>query len=257
MSVSQRIDAGVGWITLDRPDRMNAITVQLASELNRAITELGREPGVNVIVIRGAGGNFCAGGDFTEVEYLRADGAAALTRLFAAFRAACDSIAEVEIPVIAAVTGVAAAGGFELMQAADIVLVSDEARIADNHVKFGMIPGGGGTVRLARIVGRQLALALLLSGDRIGGTDAAALGLAYRSYPHAEFDVAVTQFAQRLAGRSRRAVVSIKRLVNSGLGSTLPDALDVELGAVVGHIVGTAGAASIEQFNTRGQETRA
>ena len=80
------------------------------------------------------------------------------------------------------------AGGFELMQAADIVIVSDDAKIADNHINFGMIPGGGSTQRLPRLVGRQLALGLLLSGDRLSGLDAVRLGLAYRSFAPQDFD---------------------------------------------------------------------
>lgn len=132
----------VAVITLNRPEQMNALTVALSGELERAVRELGNDPEVNVILIRGSEGNFCAGGDFNEVESLRAEGPDALRTLFVAFRRACDAIAEIEVPVVAAVQGVAMAGGFELMQASDIVLVSDDARIADNHVRFGMIPGG-------------------------------------------------------------------------------------------------------------------
>ena len=105
------------------------------------------------------------------------------------------------------------AGGFELMQAADIVLVSDDARIADNHINFGMIPGGGSTQRLPRLVGRQIALGLLLIGDRLSGADAVRLGLAYRGFPPAEFDDGYERFAGDLAGRARSAVTAIKRLV--------------------------------------------
>ena len=230
------VDGRVGRITLNRPDRLNAIDVALAKRLGCAIADLGHDPDVNVIVIRGAGGNFSAGGDFAEVERLRAEGTAALTSLFVAFRAACDGIAGVDVPVIAAVEGVAAAGGFELMQAADIVLISENARIADSHVKFGMIPGGGSTARLPRIVGRQQALGLLLSGDEFSGADAVRLGLAYRSYPEAEFDAGVAGFADVLAARSREAVTTIKRLVNGHLNKSLPKALDAELAAVVDHI---------------------
>lgn len=110
MSVSYQADSGIGQITLNRPERMNAISIELATGLERAILDLGRDPAVNVIVIRGAGGNFSAGGDFGEVERLRAEGAPALKGLFSAFRAACDAISAVEIPVVAAVQGVAAAG---------------------------------------------------------------------------------------------------------------------------------------------------
>jgi enoyl-CoA hydratase/carnithine racemase len=227
---------GVGRITLNRPERMNAVTVQLCRELGKAIADLGADPDINVIVIRGSGGNFCAGGDFAEVERLRAEGVSTLRTLFAAFRDACALIARVDVPVIAAVEGVAMAGGFELMQAADIVLVSDDARIADNHINVGMIPGGGSTQRLARIVGRQQALGMLLSGDGFSGVEALARGLAYRSFLPAEFDDAVERFVSQLACRSRAAVTTIKRLVHGGLGRSVDEGLDAEMDAVVEHV---------------------
>ncbi|QZT59984.1 enoyl-CoA hydratase/isomerase family protein [Mycolicibacterium austroafricanum] len=229
---------------------MNAISVALATELAAALQKLGTNPDVNVILIRGAGGNLCAGGDFEEVERLRAKGPAALGTLFTAFRRACDAITDIAVPVVVAVEGVAAAGGFELMQAADIVLVSDAARIADNHIRFGMIPGGGSTARLPRLIGRQQALATLLSGDRLSGADAVACGLAYRCYPQADFDENVATFVGALAGRSRQAVTTIKALVDNGLRGSLDQALTDEIDAVVPHIIG-AGAASAAAFESR------
>ena len=166
MNVVQHASAdGVGYITLNRPECMNAVTTELARQLEQALRKLSADPAVNVIVIRGAGGNFCAGGDVAEVERLRAAGRGPLRTLFDAFRGACDAVSAVDVPVVAAVEGVAMAGGFELMQAADIVIVSDDAKIADSHINFGMIPGGGSTQRLPHLVGRQIALGLLLSGD--------------------------------------------------------------------------------------------
>ena len=243
---------GIAWITLNRPERMNAITVALSRELEKAIVELGSDPTVTVVVIRGAEGNFCAGGDFDEVELLRPQGPDALRQLFVAFRRACEAIARVEVPVVAAVEGVAMAGGFELMQACDIVLVSEDARIADNHIKFGMIPGGGSTQRLARLVGRQQALGLLLSGDRISGADAVRLGLAYRSFPQPEFDDGVRRFAADLAARRREAVTSIKRLVYAGLEVALSAGLEDEIDSVVDHICGHAGQNGVAAFRQRG-----
>jgi enoyl-CoA hydratase/carnithine racemase len=248
--VTATISAGIGWITLNRPQHMNAITVGLGRELEAALKSLGADPAVNVVVLRGAGGNFCAGGDFEEVGRLRSEGAEALRGLFTAFRRACDAIAATEIPVIAAVEGVAMAGGFELMQAADIVLVSDAARIADNHISFGMIPGGGSTQRLPRLVGRQLALGLLLSGDRLSGADAVRLGLAYRSVPAAEFGSAVEDFVAALAARSRTAVTTIKRLVNNSAGQPR-EGLDDEITAVVDHVIGDAGRNAVAAFGER------
>src|ERR1700739_3667684 len=209
VSVAQHAIAdGVGHITLNRPERMNVVTCELARQLEHALSDLSSDPAVNVIVIRGAGKNFCAGGDVDEVERLGSAGPEALRTLFDAFRRACDAIAAVDVPVIAAVEGVAMAGGFELMQAADIVIVSDEAKIADSHINFGMIPGGGSTQRLPRLVGRQAALGLLLSGDRLSGPDAVRIGLAYRSFASQDFDEGLRQFVMKLANRDRAAVAT-------------------------------------------------
>lgn len=251
-AVSVTEAAGIGRVTLDRPEQMNAVNVELGVDLERAIQLLGSDPAVNVILIRGAGGNFCAGGDFAEVERLREQGPAALRTLFAAFRAACEAIADVDVPVVAAVEGAAAAGGFELMQAADIVLVSDDARIADNHVRFGMIPGGGSTQRLPRLVGRQQAMGLLLSGERLSGTDAVRLGLAYRSFPQSEFDDATERFVATMAGRERSALMAIKQLVVSGMQKPVAAGLDDELAEVVRHISEGAGRNGASAFSERG-----
>jgi enoyl-CoA hydratase/carnithine racemase len=245
--VLRTISDGVGRITLNRPDHMNAITVDLAHELEQSI--LGVAADVNVVLIRGAGGNFCAGGDVDEVQRLRSIGPLALRELFTAFRRACDAIARVDVPVVVAVDGVAMAGGFELMQAADIVLVRDDARIADQHINFGMIPGGGGTQRLPRLVGRQTALGLLLSGDKLSGTDAVRLGLAYKSFPKETFDDEVERFVTTLAARQRDAVTAIKRLVHPE--KPLAEGLDDEIDAVVAHI-GADDLAAFGKLGARG-----
>jgi enoyl-CoA hydratase/carnithine racemase len=243
---------GIGRITLNRPEQMNAITVALGQELEAAMHDLGDRADVSVVLIRGAGGNFSAGGDFHEVERLRAGGPDALVPLFDNFSRACRAINQVEVPVIVAVEGVAMAGGFELMQAADIALVRDDARIADNHISFGQVPGGGGSQRLPRLVGTQRALGLLLSGDRFSGLDAVAWGLAYRSYPAEKFDDAIEAFVAKMAGRRRDALVGIKRLVRTGVGLPLDDGLDLELRTVVAHISGDAGGDGVSTFRGKG-----
>lgn len=236
MLVARGIAEGVGQLTLNRPERMNAVTVDLAVQLEDALRAVSADPEVNVILIRGAGKNFCAGGDVGEVERLRSAGPVQLRTLFDAFRQACDVIATVDVPVVAAVEGVAMAGGFELMQAADIVLVSDDARIADSHINFGMIPGGGGTQRLPGLVGRQIALGLLLSGECLSGLDAVRLGLAYRSFAPHEFSSGVDDFVTQLASRDRTASIAIKKLVSHAHASALAQGLDDEIAAVVKHI---------------------
>jgi enoyl-CoA hydratase/carnithine racemase len=244
---------GVGRITLDRPEQMNAITIDLGRELEAALREVGARDDVGVVLLRGAGGNFSAGGDFHEVERLRAGGPDALVPLFAHFAAACRAVAEIPQPVVAAVEGVAMAGGFELMQAADIALVRDDARLRDNHVVYGQVPGGGSSQRLPRLVGRQRALGHLLSGDRLSAREAVEWGLAYRSFPAESFDSAVEELVRTMTTRRRDALVGIKRLVHAGLALDLDAGLDLELETVVAHISGEAGGAGVSSFTGKGQ----
>ncbi|MGQ4618600.1 enoyl-CoA hydratase-related protein [Nocardia sp. R7R-8] len=236
----------IATITLNRPARMNAITVELGARLHAALTDAAER--AKVIVIRGSGNNFCAGGDFHELQRLRAQGRDAMAPLFANFRAACDAIATLPIPVICAVEGHATAGGFELLQAADIVLLHENASLADIHSRYGQVPGGGGTQRLARLVGRQRALAHILTGDRLTADEAVAWGLAYRTYPAAEFDSAVSDFAKALAAKDATALAKSKRLVHQGLGMSLSDGLSLEFETVLDHLVSAAAGDGIGGF---------
>lgn len=243
------IENRAGWITLNRPEAMNAVTVDLALALERALAHLAEE--ADVIVIRGAGGNFSVGGDFKELERLRARGAAAMAELFESFGRALALIAELPVPVVAAVEGYAMAGGFELMLAADIAVVAETAVIADNHSNFGQVPGGGSSQRLPRLVGRQRALAHILTGDRLSGAQAAAWGLAYRAVPPADLDAAVRELAGRLAGKGREALARTKRLVYRGLELPLAEGLALERAEVLTHLAGASAGEGIASF-TRG-----
>jgi enoyl-CoA hydratase/carnithine racemase len=244
--VTTRAADGVGWLTLSRPKAYNAITVELARALERALVELAEE--VNVIVIRGEGGNFSVGGDFKEVERLRAQGKGAMRELFEAFGRACGVIARLPVAVIAAVEGYAMAGGFELMQACDLAIVSEDARIGDNHSNFGQIPGGGSSQRLPRLVGRQRALGIILTGDHLSGTDAVRIGLAYRAEPAESFEAAVGDLAARLAAKSRDALARSKRLVYEGLELPLGEGLALEVETVLEHLGETSAGAGIDRF---------
>jgi enoyl-CoA hydratase/carnithine racemase len=249
--VLTEVDGRIGRITLNRPDAYNAISVELARSLEHALRELGSDERVNVILIRGAGGNFSVGGDFKELEQLRATGVEAMRELFESFAAACSAITSVAVPVIAAVEGYAMAGGFELMQATDITLVREDAKLADNHTNFGLIPGGGSSQRLPRLIGRQRALGLILTGDRLSGAEAAAWGLAYRAYAAGEFDGAVQELALKLAAKSRDALTRCKRLVYEGLDGSLEDGIRLEVEAVLEHLQSDAAAEAFEQFAAR------
>jgi len=246
------VEGGVATIVLNRPRASNAITVALAAGLGDALRAAAGQ--ARVIVIRGAGGHFCAGGDFGEVSRLRAGGPDALRPLFETFVGACELIAELPVPVIAAVEGYAMAGGFELIQSCDIAIARDDAVLADNHLNFGMIPGGGGSQRLPRIAGLPRALGLILSGDRLTGTQAQQWGVVYRAVPAEEFEAAVAGLAANLAGKDPVALTRAKRLVRDGLRLPLRDGLALETEAIIDHLGGPGAAGGISRFAGRERE---
>ncbi|MDN5920743.1 MAG: enoyl-CoA hydratase/isomerase family protein, partial [Pseudonocardia sp.] len=205
-------------------------------------------------------------GDFHEVARLREHGSessacgtsmstVALRPLFETFVGACELIAELPVPVVAAVEGYAMAGGFELVQSVDIAVVRDDAVLADNHANFGMIPGGGGSQRLPRIVGVQRALGHILTGDRLSGAQAVEWGLAYRSAPAGEFDAVVDALVANLAGKDRDALARIKNLVRGGLRGSLSDGLAAETTSTLQHLAGERAGAGIGRFTGRRGET--
>lgn len=224
----------VAYVLLNRPQAFNALTIELLTRLDETLVGVSED--VHVVVIRGAGGNFSAGGDRGEVARLRQEGPDGTRRLFAKFRRTCELIQELPVPVIAAVEGYAVAGGFELMQACDVAVVSIDASIADIHSQFGQLPAGGGSQRLPRLVGHHRALGHMLTGDRLTGEDAVAWGLAYQCAPAGEFDSAVEALAERIAVKPREVLRRTKQLVHQGLELPLEGGLDLELNAVLEHL---------------------
>jgi enoyl-CoA hydratase/carnithine racemase len=237
-------EGGVGTVTLNRPHAMNTITTGLARELNVAIRTLSGT--CDVIVLRGAGGNFSAGGDFDELAVLRGEGAPAMRQLFEAFHGACNSIAAMPVPVIAAVEGTATGAGFELMLAADFAIVAEDAKLAhSNRTSAGPVPGGA-SQRLLRLAGAQRTLGMILTGDEITGTEAAQWGIAYRAVPAAEVDPAVAEIAARLARQDRAALRKSKELIYQGLKQPLSAKTSSQLDAALAYLASEDDASSIE-----------
>ncbi|MGQ0465109.1 MAG: enoyl-CoA hydratase/isomerase family protein [Sporichthyaceae bacterium] len=234
------VDGAVGRLTLNRADAKNAISLGLARELGEAVAKTA--PSVDVLVIRGAGGTFCAGGDVAEVARLRDAGREALAELFAAFRGATAAIAAAEVPVVAVVEGHAVAGGFELAQACDVVVAAETAVFADIHARYGQIPGGGGSQLLPRLVGRMRASAHVLTGDSLTARQALEWGLVYEVFAPDEVEAGVANLVRRLTRGSRAARTTSKRLIREGVEQPLAAGLDLELEAVLGHIMGSGGS---------------
>jgi enoyl-CoA hydratase len=217
-----RADA-VLTLTLNRPDRLNAWHREMIGELRALADELTQATDVRVLVITGAGRAFSAGEDVGGMQAL----AEADTRVYRALarqvHSVFDTLEELELPVVAAINGVAAGGGLELALACDIRIASDAARVGLPENNVGLIPGSGGISRLVKLVGLARAKEIvLLRGDMLSARDALDLGLVHRVVPTAEFSAEVEAVAARLAGKAPLALglakLALNRAANMGWG---------------------------------------
>lgn len=229
---------GIRTVWLNRPSAMNAFTIGQGEALIEALEDV--PASTRVIVIRGRGGNFSVGGDFRELQELQRGGSEAMRPMFANFRRACELIRDLPVPVICAVEGYAMAGGFELLQVADIVVLHEDAKLADTHSNHGMVPGGGSTQRLHRVIGRQRASGHILTGDRMTAQDALAWGLAYRVFAAESFEEDVQELATNIAGKDAAALAVTKQLLNAAQVLPVSEGLAAETEAVLQHLAGGA-----------------
>ena len=215
----------VAYVTLNRPTALNALNTALRRDLQQCFTDLQADPGVRVVVITGAGRAFCAGADIKEwreptsvvedrEERLRFNVWQAMSRC--------------EAPIIAAINGYALGGGCELAMCCDIRIASDQAQLGLTEVTLGIIPGGGGTQRLPRLVGPGKALELILTGKRIDAHEALRLSLVEQVVPHDQLEVVVGELAQTIVSRAPLAVKYAKEATVRGLELPLSEGLKVE-----------------------------
>lgn len=218
---------GVGWIILNRPEAMNAVNDALREGLPQALAAMEADPAVRVIVLAGNGDRaFCVGADIRES---RAPETAVEAHARLAAMRWITGFADAEKPVIAAVHGFCLGGGLELALAADIRIASADARFGLPETALGLIPGGGGTQRLARLVGVGRALDLILTGDRADAAEALRLGLVTRVVADAADLRRDTQaLAARIAARPPRATAFAKAAVKGALDMPLEAGLAQE-----------------------------
>lgn len=210
LEVGQRVD-GVATVTIDRPDARNALNTQVRDELKRTMTVLDDDDGVRVVVLTGSdeAKAFVAGadvGDLRDRGPLEQREAGARPRVY-------ETVADVEVPVIARINGHALGGGCELAQACDIRIASEYAKLGQPEVTLGLMPGGGATQRLPRLIGTGQAMRLILSGELVDADEAARIGLVEESVPHDELDDRVYELAGRIAENGPLAVRLARRAV--------------------------------------------
>lgn len=227
----------VAWIRLNRPRAMNALNHDLLDALDSALDAVENDVVIRVAVLTGAGGVFCAGADLKGL--VGADGSVdedALLMLVRRAGATISRIPAVGKPVIAAVNGLAVAGGLELVLACDLVVAAKGARLGDAHANYGLLPGGGGAVRLARVVGPTVAKYLAFTGDFLSAVDLVPLGLVNQVVDDDELDARVGELAERLANKSGAGLAHMKRLIDDGLEQPLVTALRLEQQALAVHV---------------------
>ena len=222
----------VAVITLHRPEKFNAFAGDMRERLIEALERVAASD-AHVLVITGAGRAFCAGGDVGFMQELKAAGASydGLAPLVDAGRDIVTRLAALPIPVIAAVNGVAAGAGANLMLACDVRLASDEARFGESFVKIGLHADWGGTFALPRVVGLAKALDLCWTGDLASADDMLRLGLVQRVWPAASFAAEWQAYATRLAAAPQTSVRALKSNLRASLHRTLEQCLDAESAA--------------------------
>ena len=197
-------------IRLNRPERMNALGVDMTGALRAALARV-PDSGARVLVMRGTGKAFCAGADLKERRTMQqADRVAHNAAIY-------DAIAAIEatpIPVIAAINGLALGGGCEMVLACDLRIIVEDASIGLTESRIGAIPGAGGTQRLPRVVGAPYALEMMLTGEPISGLRAAQIGLANRAVPAAELESTVREMATRMANLPSKFLQLKKSSIN-------------------------------------------
>jgi len=222
-TVLTEIHGRVGLVRLNRPQAMNAFNLLMLTELFDALEEFDRDENIGAMVVTGAEKAFAAGADIKEM----AD-ASAFTMLSEERVEKFDRIRSIRKPVIAAVSGWALGGGCEVALSCDMIVASETARFGQPEITIGVIPGAGGTQRLARLLGKQLAMEMVINNRTLSAAEAAQFGLVNRVVPVEGFLDEVIAFAGEIAARAPLAVRMAKESINAAFETTLTEGLKVE-----------------------------
>jgi enoyl-CoA hydratase len=216
------------WARLNRPGALNGLTPEVADGLDAALDVAAADPEVRALVVAGTGRAFCAGADLKYLQSVEDDPGAHIAFL----RRVGESFDRLEAfgkPVIAAVNGVAVAGGLELLLCCDLVVASEDARIGDAHANYGLLPGAGSSVRLARRIGITRAKHLLFTGAMVSATEMRSAGLVNDVVPAEQLEEAVAELVAALATKSPLGLARVKQLANDALESPAAVGLRAEL----------------------------
>lgn len=220
-----RIESGVGWLTMNRPEMRNALNAEMREEMFAVVAETASNPDIRCLVVTGAGKGFCTGADLSGNRSAQGDAPPDPGAVRNAMRANTQRLIrafwELEKPVVAAVNGVAAGFGVHLALACDLIVASEAARFIEVFVRRGICVDAAGAYLLLRRVGMAHAKELVFLGDDLPAADAARIGLINRCVPAAELEATTRQLAERLAQGPTFALGMSKRLLNRALDSDM------------------------------------
>lgn len=216
----------VACITLNRPDKYNSFNRALALELQQALDRCRLETDIRAVLLTGAGKAFCAGQDLAEVLTLDDNGLSVI--LLEQLNPVVEKIRQLQKPVVCAVNGVAAGAGANIALGCDITLAAESASFIQAFSKIGLIPDSGGTYLLPRLIGLQRATALMMLGDKLSASEAAAMGMIYQVCPDDTLQTQALALAERLANMPTRALALTKQALQLSLSNDLTAQLAVE-----------------------------
>ena len=225
-TVLKRIENGVAYLTLNRPEKFNSFNRDMAVTLQGHLDDCEKDENVRCIYITGTGKAFCAGQDLAEAT--DPNGPEMERIVEEHYNPIILRLRNIEKPIIAAVNGVAAGAGANVALACDIVLATESASFIQAFSKIGLIPDSAGTFFLPRLVGMQRAAALMMTGDKVSGKEAVAMGMAYKSFPDDQFEAESKKFAIQVAAMPTKGLGLTKRLLNETFSNTLQQQLERE-----------------------------
>ena len=200
------------WVYLNRPQALNSLTLGLAHDLETAIEAAEADPSVRTFVISGVGRAFCAGVDLRAIRAGDTPISTGLAHFLGELGRVFTRIEASRLPTIAAVNGLALAGGLELVLCCDIVIAADDAVFGDAHANYGLLPGGGGSIRLPRKIGAARATRLMMTGESISAQDMERAGLVSRCVPAAALAETAQALTETLAAKSPLGLARMKEL---------------------------------------------
>lgn len=219
----------VAWLTLNRPDKLNALVGRAREEIFDALGQAEKDDLVKAICITGAGKGFCAGGDINYMASLQAENdLESFKKLLESARQIVTKVRTLEKPVVAMINGIAAGAGLNLALASDIRIAASSARFSQAFIKIGLHPDWGGTFFLPHLIGTARACEMIFTGDMIDAQMAYQFGLVNQVVADKELKAKTQEFLQKLVSRPKRALALAKRAIYQSLEYSLADAIDYE-----------------------------